>query len=94
MLQVGQKMRRQDRGITVKELCVHFGYSRARYYQGQKENRRRMEQADTVLSLAHRERYLQPRLASDKVFRLIKPYLEEQGIKLGRDMSSSVMAIY
>ena len=85
MLQVGQKMRRQDRGITVKELCVHFGYSRARYYQGQKENRRRMEQADTVLSLAHRERYLQPRLASDKVFRLIKPYLEEQGIKLGRD---------
>jgi putative transposase len=85
MLQVGQKMRHQDRGITVKELCVHFGYSRARYYQGQKENRRRMEQADTVLSLAHRERYLQPRLASDKVFRLIKPYLEEQGIKLGRD---------
>ncbi len=50
-LKAGRGKWRQDRGITVKELCVHFGYSRARYYQGQKENRRRMEQADGRFSV-------------------------------------------
>lgn len=85
MLEVGRRMKKEDQRITVKALCTHFGYSRARYYQSQEEERHCQEQTDTVLKLAHRERCLQPKLASDKVFRLIKPEMERQGIKLGRD---------
>lgn len=71
--------------LSIQMLCSYFGYSRAGYYKAQEEKHRQIEQTDRVLSLVHRERHSQPRLATDKVFRLIQEELVGQSIKMGRD---------
>jgi putative transposase len=85
MLQVGRWIEQRKVGISIQVLCLYFAYTRSAYYKAKKERGCKVEITDTVLKLAHRERYLQPRLASDKVFRLIGPELQAQSIKLGRD---------
>lgn len=82
---MGRWIEQRALGISVTAMCVYYVYSRAAYYQAKEEEGRTIDQTDTVLELAHRERCLQPWLASDKVFRLIKPELEVRSIKLGRD---------
>lgn len=79
------KARVLQMSLSIQILCSYFGYSRAAYYKAQEEKFRQVEQTDTVLSLVHRERHSQPRLAADKVLRLIHGELAARSIKMGRD---------
>lgn len=85
MLKTQGKVALQGLPISIQKLSSYFGYSRSGYYKAVSAQDQREEEKDFVLNLAHRERYLQPRLASDKIFRLIAEELKQHNIKLGRD---------
>lgn len=85
MLRVHSKLGIRKLAISIQMICQYFRYSRAAYYKSQEQSLQELDQKDTVLNLAHRERYLQPRLATDKVFRLLQPELAARSIKMGRD---------
>lgn len=62
-----------------------FGISRQAVYQGQWRQDVRMKEKEKVINLVLQERMSLPRLGTRKLYYLIKPKLESQGIKMGRD---------
>jgi putative transposase len=59
--------------------------SRQNYYARRKERQRRAVEGGLVAELVRRERQLQPRLGTRKLYHLLKPELEQAGVRLGRD---------
>ncbi len=59
--------------------------SRQNYYARRRQRQRRAMDGELVAALVQRERRLQPRLGTRKVYHILKPELEEAGIELGRD---------
>lgn len=59
--------------------------SRQNYYARRRQRQRRAIEGDLVASLVQRERQVQPRLGTRKLYHILKPELEEAGIELGRD---------
>lgn len=66
-------------------LCNKTGMSRQNYYKGLTARKRREVDSDLVARLARAERAVQPRLGGKKLFVLLKPLLEEAGVRIGRD---------
>ena len=62
-----------------------FGISRQAVYQRQWRQDVRMKEKEKVINLVLQERMSLPRLGTRKLYYLIKPKLESQGIKMGRD---------
>jgi len=59
--------------------------SRQNYYARQRRRQRRRVDAELVAGLVQRERRLQPRLGTRKLYHMLKPELEQAGVPIGRD---------
>ena len=59
--------------------------SRQNYYARHRRRQRRRVDAELVAGLVRRERRLQPRLGTRKLYHVLKPELEQAGVRLGRD---------
>src|SRR5262245_2652205 len=59
--------------------------SRQNYYARHRRRRRRRVDGGLVAGLVQRERRLQPRLGTRKLYHLLKPQLEQAGVRMGRD---------
>lgn len=67
------------------QSCRLFGISRQAFYQQRMRERQRAHTLKPVKAEIMRWRQLMPRLGTRKLYQRLKPYLLEQGIKLGRD---------
>ena len=59
--------------------------SRQNYYARHRRRQRRRVDGELVAGLVQRERRLQPRLGTRKLHHLLKPKLEQAGVRIGRD---------
>jgi transposase InsO family protein len=59
--------------------------SRQNYYARHRHRQRRRVDGELVAGLVQRERRLQPRLGTRKLYHLLKPQLEQAGVRMGRD---------
>lgn len=69
-----------------------FGISRQAYYKHQQSQRRLAGQNYLVVQLVESIRQKHPRMGTRKLYHLIKPDLDSQGIKMGRDALFSLLA--
>jgi transposase InsO family protein len=66
--------------------------SRQNYYAARKLRQGRAVDEGMVLELVKRERQLQPRLGGRKLLHLLRAYLQEAGIQIGRDRFFELLA--
>jgi len=59
--------------------------SRQNYYARHQQRQRRAVDGELVAGLVQRERRAQPRLGTRKLYHLLKPALEQAGVRIGRD---------
>ena len=59
--------------------------SRQNYYARHHHRLRRGVDGELVAGLVQRERRLQPRLGTRKLYHMLKPELEQAGVPMGRD---------
>src|SRR6516225_5353289 len=59
--------------------------SRQNYYARHWQRQRRRVDGELVAGLVQRERRLQPRLGTRKLYHLLKPELKRAGVRIGRD---------
>jgi hypothetical protein len=59
--------------------------SRQNYYARHQHRRRRTVDGDLLVELVRRERRQQTRLGTRKLYDMLKPELEEAGVRMGRD---------
>jgi transposase InsO family protein len=59
--------------------------TRQNYYARRKARRRRAVDGGLVVELVQRERQLQPRLGTRKLYHMLKPELKRAGVQMGRD---------
>jgi putative transposase len=71
--------------VSVRGVCRKLGMSRQNYYARRRQRQRRRVDGELVAGLVKRERRLQPRLGARKLHHLLKPELEQAGVRLGRD---------
>ena len=62
-----------------------MGMSRQNYYARHHRRQRRRVDGELVAGLVQRERRLQPRLGTRKLYHMLKPELEQSGVRIGRD---------
>jgi putative transposase len=62
-----------------------LGYSRGNYYKRKEEESKEAEVKELIKHLVCLQRQQLPRLGTRKLYSLIKPQLQEMGIKCGRD---------
>jgi transposase InsO family protein len=70
---------------SISALAAKLGMTRQNFYKGRRARRRAEADACLAEQLVKRERALQPRLGGRKLFKILAPVLENEGIKLGRD---------
>ncbi len=73
-------------------MCRVFGISRQAYYKHLQGKVKMVNQNYMVVQLVGFVRQKHPRMGTRKIYHLIKPDLEEQGIKIGRDALFSLLA--
>jgi len=71
--------------VSLRRACKLLGISRQAVYQREKRIERRSIELVPVKDLVLELRRFMPRLGGRKLYFLLKPKLDEQGIKLGRD---------
>jgi putative transposase len=59
--------------------------SRQNYYARRQQRQRRVVDAEFMVGLVRRERQQQGRLGTRKLYHMLKPELEEAGVRIGRD---------
>jgi len=59
--------------------------TRQNYYARRKQRQRQAVDGELVAGLVQRERRLQPRLGTRKLYHLLKPEWEQAGVRMGRD---------
>ena len=59
--------------------------SRQNYYARHQQRKRRVVEGELVAGLVQRERRVQPRLGTRKLYHMLKAELEQAGVRLGRD---------
>ncbi|MEN7974131.1 MAG: IS3 family transposase [Verrucomicrobiota bacterium] len=77
--------------ISIGKLCEKTGMSRQNFYKGRKRRTRLEVDAGLVEELVRAERAMQPRLGGKKLHRLLRPKLEEAGVRIGRDRFFEVL---
>jgi transposase InsO family protein len=78
------KMQSCSRGL--RELCRLLGFSRQAYYQYQMLLGKSKLEEDLVIGQVLYHRILQPRIGGEKLHEMMEPFLEDHGIKIGRDL--------
>lgn len=71
--------------MSLSKACALLGISRQAVYQREKRAQVRANQLAPVKGMVMEWRRFMPRVGTRKLYYLIKPMLNEQGIKLGRD---------
>jgi putative transposase len=66
-------------------MCRQLGMSRQNYYARRRQRQRRAIDGELVADLVQRERRIQSRLGTRKLYHLLKPELEQAGVRMGRD---------
>lgn len=66
-------------------MCERLGMSRQNYYARRKQRQRRTVDGELVAGLVQRERRLQPRLGTRKLYHMLKAELQRAGARVGRD---------
>lgn len=69
----------------MKGLCARVGFSRQAFYQEKKARKRKQVDKDAVIELVKSQRRIHPRMGTRKLYRIIKPDLNEMGLSIGRD---------
>lgn len=69
----------------MSSVCGRLRMTRQNYYARRKQRQRRAVDGELVAGLVQRERQLQPRLGTRKLYHMLKPELEEAGVRVGRD---------
>lgn len=77
--------------ISTAVLCEKTGMSRQNFYKGRTRRERQEVDADLIEKLVRAERAVQPRLGGKKLHRLLRPKLEEAGLRIGRDRFFEVL---
>jgi putative transposase len=65
--------------------CSLLGYSRQAYYQYQKQQENKAFQSELIVQEVLRHRKLQKRIGGRKLFGMMKSFLDQHAISLGRD---------
>ena len=76
---------------SISALTGKLGMSRQNFYKERGVRLRAQVDADFVVQLVRAERSLQPRLGGRKLFKILSPVLENEGIKLGRDSFFTIL---
>jgi transposase InsO family protein len=71
--------------LSLRRACKLLGITRQAVYQREKRAERRIIELSPVKDMVMELRRFMPRLGGRKLYFLLKPKLDEQGIKLGRD---------
>ncbi|MDS0863015.1 IS3 family transposase [Burkholderia pseudomultivorans] len=87
----GVVAQRRIEKLSVERACRYMGISRQAYYKRCRSEERRGTQAEAVTTLVRNIRLRQPRLGARKLHHLLRPVLDERGIKLGRDRLFDVL---
>lgn len=74
---------RESRSITA--LCSLLGYTRQAYYQHKKQLEKESLQHDLLINQVMKIRKTQKRIGGRKLFFLLKPFIQEHQITMGRD---------
>ena len=69
----------------MSSLCQRLGITRQNYYARRKARQRRVVDGELLAELVQRERQLQPRLGTRKLYHMLQPELKEAGVRIGRD---------
>ena len=75
----------------VSNICACFNLKRDAYYKYQKRNIHRQEEARQVVELVKRERAVQPRVGTRKLYRALKPAFMDSNLKVGRDTLFNIL---
>lgn len=75
----------------VAVACRRGGMSRQNYYVSRRARRRQEVDNGLVVNLVRQERRMQPRLGARKLLHLVKPELQANGVKIGRDRFFSLL---
>ena len=78
------RMQRCSRGL--RECCRLLGFSRQAYYQYQKQQVKSKLEEDLIIGQILAHRAPQPRIGTDKLHEMLKPFLQAHDIKMGRDL--------
>lgn len=78
------KMQSCSRGL--RELCRLLGYSPQAYYQYQKLSCKSALEEDLLIQQVLYHRILQPRLGGRKLHDMLKPFMEDHDLYIGRDV--------
>lgn len=78
-------LRREFPTVSVGTFCSLFGLTRQAYYKAEKRASKRESQEVFVLQEVRKIKAEQPQLGTEKVYLLIKPFLADHSIKMGRD---------
>lgn len=71
--------------LPIVKLSEHVGMSRQNFYKAREVRKRREVDEEFIAILVKAERAIQPRIGGLKLYSMLKPELEEAGIKVGRD---------
>lgn len=75
----------------VSHICACFNLKRDAYYKYQKRNIHRQEEARKVVELVKKERAVQPRVGTRKLYRALKPAFMDSNLKVGRDALFNIL---
>ena len=85
---IGDEMNRR---ISISALAKKLGMARQSFYKERSMRRKAEVDGELVEQLVRSERALQPRLGGRKLFKILAPLLENEGIKLGRDRFFTIL---
>lgn len=72
-------------------MCQRLGMSRQNYYAQRRQRQAQEVDSQLVVELVKAERAVQPRLGTRKLRVLLKPELDQAGVKIGRDRFFAVL---
>ncbi len=77
---------RQIMKVNLTELCIIFAISRQAYYQSLNEAQKKEFELELIFQKIFEIRKVHKRKGGRKLYKNIKLFLDEHGIKMGRDM--------
>ncbi|MDB5088435.1 MAG: Integrase catalytic region [Mucilaginibacter sp.] len=83
------KMQSCSRGL--RELCRLLGYSPQAYYQYQKTSGKRALEEDLLIGQIIHHRVLQPKLGGQKLHEMMRPFMADHSMYIGRDLLFDLM---
>ena len=77
--------------VKVKAICKLFGICRQAYYKRIQASSRKKKEKKKIISLVKQQRVMMTRIGTRKLHYLIKPSLDREGIKCGRDKLDAIL---